>query len=83
MTAAASLNKDVHDPCLKGEDECKDAASKSSIWPSAVRKAGLKTQRVSNFLCENIDLWTADLRFRIQAGLLTLFIATLIFPVSQ
>ena len=57
MTATATLNKDVYESCLEGEDEYK--------------------------LCENIDLWTADLRFHIQAGLLTLFIAILLFPVSQ
>ena len=59
------------------------AASEPSIRLTAVRTVDLETRGASNLLCEKIDLWTADLRFHIQAGLLTLFIAVLLFPVSQ
>lgn len=34
-------------------------------------------------ICENIDPWTAGLRFYVRAGLLTGVIAAPLFPVAQ
>ena len=43
----------------------------------------LQYSRILDVICENKNPWTADLRFYIQAGLLTLFFAAFLVPVSR